>query len=175
MSEVETKSERGKGADLRIVSSVQPAVRAIHKARMRIIPVLITLATTALAVGFGWAMWSAYMERPWTRDGTVRVYTVTMAPEVAGRIVELPVTDNKFVAKGELLMVIDPTDYQIAVELADAARKWSKRRPRWCSRSNRRCGMRIWRKKAMAPFRAPSSSAPSSGRSRRRSRPPRQT
>jgi multidrug resistance efflux pump len=121
MSEVETKSERGKGADLRVVSSVQPAVRAIHKARIRIIPVLITLATTALAVGVGWAMWSAYMEWPWTRDGTVRVYTVTMAPEVAGRIVDLPVTDNQFVAKGELLMVIDPTDYQIAVELAEAA------------------------------------------------------
>jgi multidrug resistance efflux pump len=94
MSDVEAKSERGKGADLRIVSSVQPAVRAIHKARTRIIPILITLATTALAVGFGWAMWSAYMERPWTRDGTVRVYTVTMAPEVAGRIVELSVVDN---------------------------------------------------------------------------------
>jgi multidrug resistance efflux pump len=121
MSDVETKSERGKGAGLRVVSSVQPAVRAIHKARIRIIPVLITLATTALAVGVGWAMWDAYMERPWTRDGTVRVYTVTMAPEVAGRIVELPVTDNQFVAKGELLMVIDPTNYQIAVELADAA------------------------------------------------------
>jgi multidrug resistance efflux pump len=121
MSEVETKSERGKGADLRVVSSVQPAVRAIHKARIRIIPVLITLATTALAVGVGWAMWNAYMEWPWTRDGTVRVYTVTMAPEVAGRIVDLPVTDNQFVAKGELLMVIDPTDYQIAVELAEAA------------------------------------------------------
>jgi multidrug resistance efflux pump len=84
---------------------------------------LITLATTVLAVGLGWAMWNAYMERPWTRDGTVRVYTVTMAPEVAGHIVELPVTDNKFVAKGELLLVIDPTDYQIAVELAEAAVK----------------------------------------------------
>ena len=44
-----------------------------------------------------------------------------MAPEVAGRIVELPIADNQFVAKGELLMVIDPTNYQIAVELADAA------------------------------------------------------
>jgi multidrug resistance efflux pump len=66
-------------------------------------------------------MWNAYMEWPWTRDGTVRVYTVTMAPEVADRIVDLPVTDNQFVAKGELLMVIDPTDYQIAVELAEAA------------------------------------------------------
>src|SRR6516165_1453647 len=121
MSDVEAKSERGKSADLRIVSSAQSAARAIRRTRIRIVPVLITLATTALAVGLGWAMWKAYMETPWTRDGTVRVYTVTMAPEVAGRIVELTVTDNQFVAKGELLMVIDPTNYQIAVELADAA------------------------------------------------------
>ena len=51
------------------------------------------------------------MGAPWTRDGTVRAYVVTMAPEVAGRIVELPVADNKYVHKGDLLMVIDPTNY----------------------------------------------------------------
>ena len=61
------------------------------------------------------------MEAPWTRDGTVRAYVVTMAPEVVGRIVELPVADNQFVHKGDLLMVIDPTDYRIAVKLAEAA------------------------------------------------------
>ena len=93
----------------------------MHRVRIRIVPLLITLAMAGLAAGLGWAMWKTYMETPWTRDGTVRVYTVTMAPEVAGRIVELTVTDNQFVAKGELLMVIDPTNYQIAVELADAA------------------------------------------------------
>jgi RND family efflux transporter MFP subunit len=61
------------------------------------------------------------MGAPWTRDGTVRVYVVTMAPEIAGRIVELPVVDNQFVHKGDLLMTIDPTNYQIAVSLAEAA------------------------------------------------------
>ena len=61
------------------------------------------------------------MGAPWTRDGTVRAYVVTMAPEVAGRIVELPVADNQFVHKGDLLMVIDPTNYKIAVSLAEAA------------------------------------------------------
>ena len=59
--------------------------------RLRVVPVLITLATAALAALLGWAMWHAYMGAPWTRDGTVRAYVVTMAPEVAGRIVELPV------------------------------------------------------------------------------------
>jgi RND family efflux transporter MFP subunit len=40
---------------------------------------------------------------------------------VAGRIVGLPVADNQFVHKGDLLMVIDPTDYAIAVDQAEAA------------------------------------------------------
>jgi multidrug resistance efflux pump len=82
---------------------------------------LITLATTAVAGVLGWAMWDAYMGAPWTRDGTVRTYVVTMAPEVAGRIVELPVVDNQFVHKGDLLLVIEPTDYRISLQLAEAA------------------------------------------------------
>ena len=61
------------------------------------------------------------MGTPWTRDGTVRVYVVTMAPQVAGQIVQLPVADNQFVHKDDLLMVIDPTNYKIAVSLAEAA------------------------------------------------------
>ena len=89
--------------------------------RVRIAPILITLATIAVAVPLGWAMWDAYMGAPWTRDGTVRAYVVTMAPEVAGRIVELPVVDNQFVHKGDLLMTIDPTNFRIAVSLAEAA------------------------------------------------------
>jgi RND family efflux transporter MFP subunit len=34
--------------------------------------------------------------------------------------VEIPVVDNQFVHKGDLLLGIDPTDYRIAVTLADA-------------------------------------------------------
>jgi multidrug resistance efflux pump len=84
-------------------------------------PVLLTVLVVALAVLLGRVMWDAYMSAPWTRDGTVRAYAVTMAPEVAGRIVELPVVDNQYVHKGDLLMVIDPTNYTIAVSQAEAA------------------------------------------------------
>jgi RND family efflux transporter MFP subunit len=88
---------------------------------LRMLPVIITLITTATAAALGWAAWNTYMAAPWTRDGTVRAYVVTMAPEVAGRIVELPVADNQYVHKGDLLMVIDPTNFKIAVSLAEAA------------------------------------------------------
>ena len=61
------------------------------------------------------------MGAPWTRDATVRAYVSHVAPEVAGRIVELHVVDNEYVRKGDLLMVIDPTNYTIAVSQAEAA------------------------------------------------------
>jgi multidrug resistance efflux pump len=66
-------------------------------------------------------MWDVYMGAPWTRDATVRAYVVTIAPEVAGRIVELHVEDNKYVHKGDLLLVVDPTNYRIAVSQGKAA------------------------------------------------------
>jgi multidrug resistance efflux pump len=90
------------------------------KSRIPLAPILITLGTVAVAALLAWAMWKAYMAAPWTRDGTVRVYVVTIAPEVAGRIVDLPVVDNQFVRKGDKLFGIDPADYRIALERAQA-------------------------------------------------------
>jgi RND family efflux transporter MFP subunit len=87
----------------------------------RVLSVAITLTAVVVAVVFGRALWRAYVDTPWTRDGTVRAYVVTIAPEVFGRIIELRVADNQYVHKGDLLLVIDPTDYKIAVSHATAA------------------------------------------------------
>src|SRR5215470_8843376 len=115
MADVETKSKREVAADTPgPVWSPEPAPREMPRRRLRILPLLITLVTLAVAVVLGRAMWDAYMGAPWTRDGTVRAYVVTMAPQVSGQIVQLPVADNQFVHKGDLLMVIDPTNYKIA-------------------------------------------------------------
>src|SRR5258708_3752459 len=120
MSSVELKSEharQGDGSEVpRHVASDPDNV----KSRIRVAPILITLGTVAVAAFFAWATWQVYMGAPWTRDGTVRAYVVTMAPEVAGRIVKLPVADNQFVHKGEVVFEIDPADYQIALEQAQA-------------------------------------------------------
>jgi multidrug resistance efflux pump len=100
-----------------------PELTPRRRSRIRILPLLLTLIAIAAAVWLGRGMWDVYIEAPWTRDGTVRVYVVTIAPQVAGQIVKLPVADNQFVHKGDLLMVIDPTDFKIAVSLAEAAVK----------------------------------------------------
>jgi multidrug resistance efflux pump len=118
--DTEIQARRDTAADgAAIVRSSKPTFRAASR-RRRILPLLITLLTVVAAGVLGWMMWGIYMEAPWTRDATVRAYVVTMAPEVSGRIVELPVADNQFVHKGDLLLVIDPTDYKIAVNLAEA-------------------------------------------------------
>ena len=88
---------------------------------VRALPVLATLAAVGLAALLGWGAWQYYMGTPWTRDGTVRAYVVKIAPQVAGEIVQLPIADNQFVRKGDLLMLIDPRNYSIAVRQAQAA------------------------------------------------------
>jgi multidrug resistance efflux pump len=121
MTVTEVTPKRGKAADDPGAFRSEPAPREPERPRTRIMPFLLTLATVALAGLLGWGMWEVYMGTPWTRDATVRAYVVMMAPEVAGRIVELPIGDNKYLHKGDLLMVIDPTNYTIAVSQAEAA------------------------------------------------------
>ena len=97
-------------------SASEPAQR-----RGRVLPMIVTAIAVAAAGVLGTAMWHAYMDAPWTRDGTVRAYVLMIAPEVSGRITALPVADNQYVHKGDLLLVIDQTNYRIAVRLAEAA------------------------------------------------------
>jgi len=102
--------------------TVAPARVAYHRSpHLRVLPFLLTLIAVSLAGVLTWGLWQAYVAAPWTRDATVRAYVVTLAPQVAGRIVQLPVADNQYVYKGDLVMVIDPTDYAIAADQAMAA------------------------------------------------------
>ena len=88
---------------------------------LRVLPALVTVAAVCAAAALGYQAWQYYMGAPWTRDGTVRAYVVKIAPQVAGEIVKLPIADNEFVHKGDLLMLIDPRNYSIAVRQAQAA------------------------------------------------------
>lgn len=122
ISEVEAKVKPdARRADREPAWSPDPLARVTPSRARRLMPVLFTAFVVVVAILLGRAMWDAYMGAPWTRDGTVRAYVVTMAPEVAGRIVRLPVVDNEYVHKGDLLMVVDPTNYTIAVSQSDAA------------------------------------------------------
>ena len=91
--------------------------------RSRFLPVLWTLLAVVVAAVLGYAMWDSYMNGAWTRDGAVRAYVVSVAPEVSGSVVVMKVADNQFVHRGDLLLQIDPTNYRIAIRQAEAALK----------------------------------------------------
>lgn len=55
---------------------------------------------------------------PRTDDASVRANFIEIAPEVSGKLVQLPVKDNAFVKKGDLLFVIDPRPYEYALRQA---------------------------------------------------------
>ena len=55
---------------------------------------------------------------PRTDDASVRANYIEIAPEVSGRLIELPVKDNAFVKKGDLLFFIDPRPYEYALAQA---------------------------------------------------------
>src|SRR5258708_29950917 len=55
---------------------------------------------------------------PRTDDASVRTNFIEIAPEVSGRLVELPAKDNAFVKKGGVLFAIDPRPYEYALQQA---------------------------------------------------------
>jgi RND family efflux transporter MFP subunit len=94
--------------------------------KTRIISYLVTLAVVAVAAYTLVRMFEDYLFHPWTRDGQVRAQVIRITPRVSGPIVELPVTDNQYVSKGDLLFRIDPRTFELAVEQAEAKLQQAK-------------------------------------------------
>ncbi|MEO6054747.1 MAG: HlyD family secretion protein [Chthoniobacterales bacterium] len=81
---------------------------------------LITFVVLILAGLAAWLLFSRYEHHPWTRDAQIQANIVGIAPRVAGPIINIPITDNQTVKKGDLLFEIDPATFQAAVANAAA-------------------------------------------------------
>jgi len=81
---------------------------------------LATMAVALVAVLVAIAIWDDYVTAPWTRDGRVRVQVANVAPQVSGQITELRIRDNQYVHKGDVLYVVDPFDFEVALRSDEA-------------------------------------------------------
>lgn len=77
---------------------------------------MATLLILALAVLAAMVIWDYYVAAPWTRDGSIRAQVANVAPQVSGQITEIRVVDNQYVHQGDVLYVIDPFDFQVALD-----------------------------------------------------------
>jgi multidrug efflux system membrane fusion protein len=78
----------------------------------------IMLLLTLLS-GLG-VVWRLDTERT-TDDAFVYADTVSIAPEVPGRIIELAVRENQYVRQGQLLFRIDPQEYREQLQRSEAS------------------------------------------------------
>lgn len=58
---------------------------------------------------------------PFTTQAKVHAYVVPISPQVSGNIISVDVSNNQLVQAGQQLFVIDPTNYQLAVDAARAS------------------------------------------------------
>ena len=67
-------------------------------------------------------LWYLMSDRyaPYTSQARVQGYVVGVAPQVAGNLVDVWVTNNQDVAEGDRLFAVDPTPYRIALASAES-------------------------------------------------------
>src|SRR2546422_6428786 len=78
----------------------------------------ISVTIVAATVVVGLVVLRKTTHHPRTDDAAVLANYIGIAPQVEGPLVRLPVHDNQFVKKGELLFEIDDRPYQYALERA---------------------------------------------------------
>ncbi|CAH6784161.1 Fusaric acid resistance protein fusE [Vibrio chagasii] len=79
---------------------------------------LISLLLLAAAGTVAYTYYQSYTSNPWTRDGQVSAYIVSITPRVTGQVTKVHVDDNSHVSKGDLLFEIDPSIYKAAYHKA---------------------------------------------------------
>jgi membrane fusion protein (multidrug efflux system) len=83
--------------------------------------VIVAIALLAI-VGIGYVAFPIF--RSFTHESTddafIDVHFVSVAPKIAGRVAVVHVDDNQLVKKGDLLVEIDPRDFQVALAQAKA-------------------------------------------------------
>jgi membrane fusion protein, multidrug efflux system len=67
-------------------------------------------------------LWIIFRPRPdvWTDDAYVMVHYASIAPRISGQVSTVPVDDNQLVKAGQVLVTLDPRDYQTALASAEA-------------------------------------------------------
>jgi len=101
-------------------------------------------ATVIVAGGAGWAYWGLVASRYVSTDNAyTAVESAQVTPSVAGTIAEVRVTDSHGVKKGDVLVVIDPTDARLALAQAEADLGRAIRRVRSYEANDRGLGAQV--------------------------------
>ncbi len=88
----------------------------LQRPRARLVLLLVALVIVAGAV----IAWRYFAVRETTDDAQIDGDIVPIAPRVGGTVLAVHIVDNENVKAGAVLVEIDPRDYQVAVQRAEA-------------------------------------------------------
>jgi membrane fusion protein (multidrug efflux system) len=88
--------------------------------RRRLLRLTLLLLVPLLALGAGLMVWQRGGRYVTTENAYVKAHIVQVAPEIAGRVLDVAVRDHGRVRAGELLVRIDPEPFRLALEKAEA-------------------------------------------------------
>ncbi|NLS16574.1 HlyD family secretion protein [Rhizobium sp. P40RR-XXII] len=119
---METKPARRKqrpfeDADRQADSSVEKRPSFVHRHPFWILSGIVVLVALIVGAWFGWKIYFYPYES--TDDAFVGARSFSVAAKVAGYVAEVPVTDNQHVKAGDVILRIEPRDYQIALDQAN--------------------------------------------------------
>ena len=90
---------------------------AARRKRRRNLIILLAVVVLVVAGLFLWRYLSSYES---TDDAQVDVHLYPVSARISGYVVKVNVNDNQWVEKGDVLVEIDPTDYEVALKQAQA-------------------------------------------------------
>lgn len=117
------KPAEGEGASNKKAADAKAAEVKADDAKQKRKPKIFLIGGVVLAVLAigGFYYWFVNRNIEDTDDAYTDGRAITIAPQVAGAVVSLDVTDNQFVKQGQPLIHIDPRQYQIDKEQAEGA------------------------------------------------------
>ncbi len=80
-----------------------------------------TAAAIIGIVAIGWILLAMNMYQPYSKQAVVTQYVVQIAPQVGGEVVEVSVSTNVPVQKGDVLFRVDPAPFQATVDQLEAS------------------------------------------------------
>ncbi|WP_339616918.1 HlyD family secretion protein [uncultured Gilvimarinus sp.] len=86
--------------------------------KMTLLAAVIVVAIIAATKGYHWYQHDRFIET--TDNAYIKADSVALRPELAGRISAVAVHENQRVSRGQLLLQIDPDDYQARLSEAQA-------------------------------------------------------
>lgn len=103
-----------------VYSSPPPENRyspAARRKRRRNLIIIVSVVVVIVAGLFLWRYLSSYES---TDDAQADVHLYPVSARISGYVIRVNVNDNQWVNKGDVLVEIDPTDYQVALAQAQA-------------------------------------------------------